>query len=398
MNFGRVLNIDDDSGDAWIEYENGNQFRIESVLLPDGLRVDELLLVTENEVVRAPSAATWRRGLSSIVELLSIEGSRAILRVGRTPNVEEVTNIQMPEVGRYYFFDGDSRTWKRLTDAESSAARAAESADEVVNRFEVEHLNNAAGGRTAYGGMAEPFDMLLGAIRHNFQSRSSGNNTYSSGAILFGPPGTGKTFMARSVAEEAGASLITVNGPELVDRWFGSTEQAMRDLFAFGRQHAKSVIFIDEFDSIGPKRGPDVHEAVNRQVGQLLALTDSANKVDRPFVIAATNRLPEIDPGFLRAGRFDYKIQFDLPSAAERLEVIRAQAPGLDMPVVDWISGSTNGWSQAQLSQIWRETDRIRRIKGSDKYSFEDLVLAHDVVRTQHVILARAMEHRKEVG
>lgn len=393
MNFGRVVDIDEDAEEVWVEFENGNRVPLDADDVPDGVEINDLLYVSDQEIRRAPASAVWKRALQLVARLVSIDGDRVILRVDRSPRVEELSAIEDPVLDAYYFFDGDVRLWRRMTDAEASAAESAEGIDFSVNRFDIEELTPASGGRAAYGGMTDWFDRLLVALNGNFDARAAADGRdYASGAILFGPPGTGKTFLARSLAEEASASLITVNGPELVDRWFGSTERAMRDLFDTGRTRPRAVIFIDEFDSIGPRRGPDVHEAINRQVGQLLSLTDSANRADRPFVIAATNRLEDVDEGFLRAGRFDYKVPFALPHTAEREQIVKAQAPELDAEVVRWIAAATDGLSPAQLAQVWREADHRRDKDGRPTRTLEDVLAGLEVVRAEHATVALARE------
>jgi hypothetical protein len=394
LNFARVIGADADNGVVWIEFENGNKFPLNLDLVPDDVELGDLLFVSDERVMRAPSSAVWKRSLQVVARLVSVEGDRVILRVDRSPRVEELAAIEDPEIDAHYYFDGETRKWLRMTESEARAAESAEELDAAVNRFDIEDLTPAKGGRAAYGGMSEWFDRLLHALNVNFAARAAGDGRgYVSGAILFGPPGTGKTFLARSVAEEASASMITVNGPELVDRWFGSTERAMRDLFEIGRSRPRAVIFIDEFDSIGPRRGPDVHEAINRQVGQLLSLTDSASSLDRPFVIAATNRLEDIDQGFLRPGRFDYKVPFALPNAAERVKIVRAQVPGLADEVVNWVAGSTDGLSPAQLSQVWREADHRRDLEGRSSRNLEDVIAGLELVLAEHATVVRAREH-----
>jgi hypothetical protein len=395
MNLVRVVDIDEATGHVWFEFENGHRYPLDWDDIDEEVEIGALFYVSDQGVRRAPASAVWRRALQLVARMVSFDRDRgrAILRVDRSPRVEDLTAIDDPAVDAYYFYDGDAKTWCRMTDAEATAAESAEGIDFSVNRFDVEELTPDQGGRAAYGGMTEWFDLLLAAIDGNFVARAAADGRdYSSGALFFGPPGTGKTFLARSLAEEASASLITVNGPELVDRWFGSTEQAMRDLFETGRTRPRAVIFIDEFDSIGPRRGPDVHEAINRQVGQLLSLTDSANRADRPFVIAATNRLEDIDEGFLRAGRFDYKVPFALPHAAERELIVMAQAPELPANVVRWIAGSTDGLSPAQLAQVWREADHRRERAGRTTRTREDVLAGLDVVRTEHATVSRARE------
>lgn len=178
------------------------------------------------------------------------------------------------------------------------------------------------------------------------------------GVLFTGPPGTGKTQLARIVADQAGAAFFEVSGPEIVGKWLGESEQVLRRLFIEASAEDRAIIFFDEIDSIAPRRGGDVHEASRRLVAQLLTQMDGFDRRSNVAVIATTNRPQDIDPALLRPGRFDWEIQFSLPSEPDRLKILNATSRGLtvdgDLPlgkIAEW----TSGWSGADLAGIWKE-------------------------------------------
>jgi transitional endoplasmic reticulum ATPase len=175
----------------------------------------------------------------------------------------------------------------------------------------------------------------------------------------------------------------------------GATERVLRELFATARRYERSIIFFDEFDTIGSRRGPDTHDFVNRQVGQLLSTMDGAGLSSRPFVIAATNRLEDVDPAFLRPGRFDYPMEFTLPTTPERLEVLRAQSRlirALPPEALGWIAVNTNSWSPAELGLIWTEADSRRQVSGRTDVSLEDILFGFARARDQHSLIERTKD------
>ncbi|MCL4347317.1 MAG: AAA family ATPase, partial [Candidatus Thermoplasmatota archaeon] len=133
------------------------------------------------------------------------------------------------------------------------------------------------------------------------------------GVLLYGPPGTGKTLIARAVANEAGASFYSIQGPEIMSKYYGQSEEKLREKFEEAEKNAPSIIFIDELDSIAPKREEVQGEVERRVVAQLLTLMDGLSKRGHVIVIGATNREDAIDPALRRPGRFDREIEIGVP-------------------------------------------------------------------------------------
>jgi len=143
------------------------------------------------------------------------------------------------------------------------------------------------------------------------------------GVLLYGPPGTGKTLLAKAVANEAGAHFISINGPEIVSKYVGESEEKLRKIFEEAQKNAPSIIFIDEIDAIAPKRDEVQGEVEKRLVAQLLTLMDGLKTRGKVIVIAATNRPDSIDPALRRPGRFDREIEIGVPNEKGRLEILR---------------------------------------------------------------------------
>ncbi|HWR25298.1 MAG TPA: CDC48 family AAA ATPase [Methanosarcina sp.] len=149
------------------------------------------------------------------------------------------------------------------------------------------------------------------------------------GVILYGPPGTGKTLIAKAVANESGASFHYIAGPEIVGKFYGESEERLRKIFEEATQDAPSVIFIDEIDSIAPKRENVTGEVERRVVAQLLTLLDGMGERGQVVVIGATNRVDAIDPALRRPGRFDREIHIGVPDTKDRYEILQIHTRGM---------------------------------------------------------------------
>ncbi len=143
------------------------------------------------------------------------------------------------------------------------------------------------------------------------------------GVLLYGPPGTGKTLIAKAVANEIGASFYTINGPEIMSKFYGESEQRLREIFEEAKENAPSIIFIDEIDSIAPKREEVTGEVERRVVAQLLTLMDGLEERGQVIVIGATNRIDAVDPALRRPGRFDREIEIGVPDREGRYEIFQ---------------------------------------------------------------------------
>jgi len=178
------------------------------------------------------------------------------------------------------------------------------------------------------------------------------------GVLLYGPPGTGKTLIARAVANESGANFFTINGPEIMSKFYGQSEENLRKTFEEAEKNAPSIIFIDEIDAIAPKR-EEVHGEVERRVvSQLLTLMDGLKGRGKVIVIGATNRQDSLDPALRRPGRFDREIEIGVPDRNGRREILQIHTRGMPLAKdvnIDYLADITYGFVGADLAALARE-------------------------------------------
>ena len=179
------------------------------------------------------------------------------------------------------------------------------------------------------------------------------------GVLLHGPPGCGQTLLARAVANESEANFFSINGPEIMSKFYGESEARLREIFQQAQQNSPSIIFIDELDAIAPKREEVTGEVERRVVAQLLALMDGLSGRGNVIVIGATNRPGALDPALRRPGRFDREIEIGVPDKQGRYEILQIHTRG--MPLAEDVdlkklAEMTHGYTGADLAALCRET------------------------------------------
>ncbi len=178
------------------------------------------------------------------------------------------------------------------------------------------------------------------------------------GVILWGPPGCGKTLIAKAIANETGAHFISINGPEIMSKFYGESEARLREIFKEAEENAPSIIFIDELDAIAPKRSEVTGEVERRVVSQLLTLMDGLKSRGQVIVIGATNRIDAVDPALRRPGRFDREIRIGVPDRNGRKEILQIHTrrmPLADDVDLDELANITHGFTGADLAALCRE-------------------------------------------
>ncbi|MCX8184018.1 MAG: CDC48 family AAA ATPase, partial [Crenarchaeota archaeon] len=178
------------------------------------------------------------------------------------------------------------------------------------------------------------------------------------GILLYGPPGTGKTLLAKAVANETNAHFISISGPEIMSKYYGESEQRLREIFKEAEENSPSIVFIDELDSIAPKREDVTGEVEKRVVAQLLSLMDGLQTRGKVVVIGCTNRVNAIDPALRRPGRFDREIEIGVPDKKARLEILQIHIRGMPLSEdVDLkrLAELTPGFVGADLAALAKE-------------------------------------------
>jgi len=179
-----------------------------------------------------------------------------------------------------------------------------------------------------------------------------------SGILMYGSPGCGKTLIAKALASESEANFFIINGPEIMNKYYGETEARLRDIFKEAKESAPSIVFIDEIDAIAPKREEAFGDVEKRVVAQLLALMDGMSERGQVIVLGATNRPESLDPALRRPGRFDREIEIGVPNVEGRLEILQIHTRG--MPLSDDIdfqelASELHGYTGADINALCRE-------------------------------------------
>src|SRR5919201_791045 len=201
------------------------------------------------------------------------------------------------------------------------------------------------------------------------------------GVLLHGPPGTGKTLLAKAVANETNANFYTIGGPEIMSKYYGESEERLRNVFEKAEKNAPSIIFIDELDSIAPKREEVSGEVERRIVSQLLSLMDGMSSRGKVGVIGATNRINAIDPALRRPGRFDREIEIGVPDRNGRLEILQIHTRGMPLAKdvnLEKLADISHGFVGADLQALSKEAAMraLRRVLPEVDLSSESIPAA----------------------
>ncbi len=224
------------------------------------------------------------------------------------------------------------------------------------------------------------------------------------GLILHGPPGTGKTLLAKAVAGESEANFVHINGPEIMSKFYGESEQKLRKIFEEAEENAPSIIFIDELDAIAPKREDVQGEVERRVVAQLLATMDGLKARGQVVVIGATNRVNALDPALRRPGRFDREIEIGVPDETGRLEVLLIHSRGMPLTTegdgtvnLQNLAKITHGFVGADLQALCRESAMKALRRYLPQIDLEADEIPQDVLEKLEVHNGDFLEALKEI-
>ena len=221
-----------------------------------------------------------------------------------------------------------------------------------------------------------------------------------SGILLYGPPGCGKTLIAKVLANESEANMYLINGPEIMNKYYGETEARLRDIFKEAKDNSPSLIFIDEIDAIAPKREEAYGDVEKRVVAQLLALMDGLTERGNVIVLGATNRPESVDPALRRPGRFDREVEISVPNDDGRLEILQIHTRG--MPLAKGIdlkelASELHGYTGADIKSLCRETAMKAIRRYLPEIDLESERIPSEVLQTMEIKLIDFYDAMHEV-
>lgn len=354
----RIQLIDEIAGRAYLEFRNGITGSVTGDSVAD-LEVGNVVLVrTDDGFLRVVSDDLWRGETSIGVVRLVLDDVTIIETGGRWVKVPTRTEPPYEEKATVEF--DESRGVTRVLATQSIRTIDLSDTEAVdVGRFKVD-VENLKDSFDDFGGLddvvARAQELIELPLKRSADLQALGVRPIK-GVLFTGPPGTGKTMLARIIASNAGAKFFEIRGPEFLGKYYGQSEEVLRGIFEDAATQQRAIIFFDEIDSVAGQRSEDAHEVSRRIVAQLLTLMDGFTKDDNVIVIATTNRPQDLDSALRRPGRFDWQIDFPLPDERGREAIMRKKAPhSAEEPLPhEHVAAQTQGWSGADLSLIWTE-------------------------------------------
>lgn len=382
----KVVNTNDDSQTVHVRFQNGRYGSINGLMgeLP---RRGDVILVGGDRWEFAPKEA-WPELNSIAVVKCELEDKSLLIDDGLSikliNNYQEVS-VVINNTVEYNDVDGIVRV---VGDKPIRSRDFELDSEEALKEYLIDKSGDGPSFKD-FGGYPNVIERARELIETQFLRREYLDKIGArpvKGVLFTGPPGTGKTHLARIIAQESKADFFLVSGPSIVSKWVGDSEDTLRKIFeaAAESKSGRAIIFFDEIDSIAERRTGDSHEASKRLVAQLLTLMDGfGDKGKNVVVIAATNRVRSLDPALTRPGRFDWEIEFGTPSLSDRIEILKVGASHLNsmgkLPIED-VAALTEGWSGADLTSIWTEAALLAAGEKRDRIAAEDVAQAYERV------------------
>lgn len=389
----RVKHVSEDQTTAFLELRNGN---IATCTSPEGFnlnRGDIVFIDVENSDINFAPNELWDEDPWVGVVRLLLPGQVVIDIGGRLKVLDEPLDVDLRE----------GNTVKGL---ESRGIVEVISEDPVryidlpaVDSVTVEQFKISPDGALTFddfGGYSEIVnrakELIEIPLEHHDALKKIGARPIK-GVLFTGPPGTGKTMLAKIIANRANAEFYEISGPEVLSKWYGQSEELIRKIFEDAATQERAIVFFDEMDSLASQRSEDTHEASRRIVGQLLSAMDGFTADTNVVVIATTNRPQDLDAALRRPGRFDWEINFPMPSLEDRRQILEASAKrlnkGQDLPH-PYIAEKTAGWSPAELAAIWSEAALLAVAESRDAIFADDYICGYERVALHRINLSKS--------
>lgn len=371
----KVLAASADGDDLHVLRRDGQTVHV-TLSGPTDLAAGDIVLLGQNRWEHVPAEAWTEETSVSVVR--AVVGDKLLLEGGLGTGLRLVPRCGLePAVGNTVEY-AEGRGVLRIVSSRPLRVHDRDLDDEPLDRFKV---SPSADGPSFedFGGYPQVVDRARELIETQLERKELLDAIGArpiKGILFTGPPGTGKTMLAKIIAQESKAEFFVVSGPEIVSKWLGDSESLLRRIFQAAEAADRAIIFFDEIDSVAEKRDGDTHEASRRLVAQFLTEMDGFDErsASNVIVIAATNRLHDIDPALLRPGRFDWQIEFGMPTLADRQEILQVSSSKLAvmgvLPIEE-IAARSGGWSPAKLTSLWTEAALIAA--KADRRSIRDL-------------------------
>lgn len=386
--YARITHTSDSPPTVYLEYLDGTTARATSDS-PIPLEAGTVVFISGSSMRPAPAEA-WTPDPQVAVVRLKHDDVTIVDTGGRwmsVPTVDTVeygrgNTVQVTTAGVIRKLDDDPLRFVELPELDAS----------VVADFKISPPEESF---ESLGGLDDVIDraqeLIELPLQHGDALKQIGARPVR-GVLLTGPAGTGKTLFARIMAAESGAEFYLINGPEVLSKWYGQSEELIRMIFADARKQ-RSIVFFDEIDSVAGRRTDTAHEASNRVVATLLTEIDGFSGSEHELmVLATTNRPEDVDDALRRPGRLDWQIDFPLPDPSGRVDILRKTSASKrvadDLPL-DTVAGRSDGWSGAELTSIWTEAALLAVQDGRDRIEAEDFLGGWERAATQREVRAQ---------